>query len=781
MRLYMIAVIKERGKIIGFRIFDADSKDGKFMNVPIDNVKAVLESGMAQVENLGLVDGEIIGTNGSLERYPVIDRNGNLLSKVSPLIILSQIGDVGYRVVDYKGTVKKARVTDVVEYAKKYGIANGKVVMRNNIEFVSSIVGSYPIEKVAKGKYESGDDPIKVYIHMKHEENKPKNKFEKNREVEVDVQIQEHDVFEAMTETQKKVLKDYYIWYTVKLYKSMAKTLRLKLAPGKLETMTQLRGVKDWEFGGVWDAGFFGADQCTLGHKLRYVFYAVPSDAREDKSKWLKFGRDCASDFFSIDPKDMDKLVKTQKVMSEEIKTMADILANGLEKEYYDKAKLLYEVLRKLRTPERIKDVFGEKVGDTLINFMLTKMPFPMSLVIEAANEARKDRTGFFYKLFPEHSPALNEIFGISRKNNSAYVKDVKDYLDFIIDNKIEGAYAYNPLDDKIKRRDVGRYNKKAREQRLRLLSRFRRKLMCTNFDYEEIDNLLYVMGKLFEVRDMIEKILGAKYSTISDQSLFWNVRRGVETFCRGKYLDENTRNARLAILNALLVIEEARFSYMIPRCYNMNYDDFYNIETLQEFRELLDKANPADIKVQLEVLRDILEPRKEETITVKTNDNNNDSEDVEVVDDETDGDVEREESQEKDKTEILRELIEQHPEIPEDYGITVAKAILKLNKPYNKLTPRQQWRIDRTIEIYQSGGDGVHSKGNMRYNLDVHPEIRNKIEKIINMANSDEMKEVLKEEPNAVKIAQTIQKMGFATDRQMKRINHAIEILEKQ
>jgi hypothetical protein len=279
----------------------------------------------------------------------------------------------------------------------------------------------------------------------------------------------------------------------------------------------------------------------------------------------------------------------------------------------------------------------------------------------------------------------------------------------------------------------------------------------------------------------MIEKILGAKYSAISDPSLFWNVRREVEIFCRGRYLDENIRNARLAILNALLIIEEARFSYMIPRCYNMNYDDLYNIETLQEFRELLDKANPADIKVQLEVLRDILEPRKEETITVKTNDNNNDSEDVEVVDDETDGDVESEESQEKDKTEILRELIEQHPEIPEDHGITVAKAILKLNKPYNKLTPRQQWRIDRTIEIYQSGGDGVHSKGNMRYNLDVHPEIKNKIEKIINMANSDEMKEVLKEEPNAVKIAQTIQKMGFATDRQMKRINHAIEILEKQ
>ena len=56
MYLLMIATIKENGEIIGYRIFDAASKENKFINVPKDNVKEVLRK--SSYKNLSLIDGE---------------------------------------------------------------------------------------------------------------------------------------------------------------------------------------------------------------------------------------------------------------------------------------------------------------------------------------------------------------------------------------------------------------------------------------------------------------------------------------------------------------------------------------------------------------------------------------------------------------------------------------------------------------------------------------------------------------------------------------------------
>ena len=138
MGLIAIGVINHNKDAVGIRIYDTNS--GEFKDVPINGVKAVLSKG-AQVCNLGLQDGELIGTNGSLDRYPVI-RNGKLFGK-SPLIILNEVGDVGYDVVDWKGKKARYRSEDVVTYSEKNGIANGKVVEKDGNKFISSISGNY--------------------------------------------------------------------------------------------------------------------------------------------------------------------------------------------------------------------------------------------------------------------------------------------------------------------------------------------------------------------------------------------------------------------------------------------------------------------------------------------------------------------------------------------------------------------------------------------------------------------------------------------------------------
>lgn len=149
MAIFVIAVIKERGKDIGYRVLEDTSGDMK--EVSAANMYALLERGQVKLANVGLIDGKLTGTNGSLSRYPVINRNGKLMGTASPLIVLNAIGDKGFRVCDYKGSIAKYVTANVVEYSKRKtgGIANGKVVSKNGVEFISSIEGSYRVEPLA--------------------------------------------------------------------------------------------------------------------------------------------------------------------------------------------------------------------------------------------------------------------------------------------------------------------------------------------------------------------------------------------------------------------------------------------------------------------------------------------------------------------------------------------------------------------------------------------------------------------------------------------------------
>ena len=144
MDIRFIGLVKDtKNNTAGYRLVDLDDRSVK--DVPSIDVINVLSRGNIKIAGLELKGHAIVGSNGSIDRYPVI-QNKNIVG-TSPLVIATQLlidGDiVGYKVLDWKGTMSNASLQDVIKYAKSNGISNGAIKRVGNREFVSSISGEY--------------------------------------------------------------------------------------------------------------------------------------------------------------------------------------------------------------------------------------------------------------------------------------------------------------------------------------------------------------------------------------------------------------------------------------------------------------------------------------------------------------------------------------------------------------------------------------------------------------------------------------------------------------
>ena len=490
MKCFIIAqVVDNYNKVSGYKLFDADA--GDTMVVDLSQIKVVLTKQPELIQNARLVNGVLSGTNGKLDRYPRVNKNGSLVSgDKSPLVVLNKIDNVGYTVVDFKGQTARISNEKAVEYAKEHGIANGKVIMQDSIEYISSISGEYEVKNLAPSKA-GANTRVNIPIRIGGDA----ASVAKHTAEDIQTEMEYNDVFQAMNGEQRSVLKQYYTWYTVDAYKKMAKNVRLSLAPGKAEKLAQLRGIDKWEFAGINDSymeGNFKA-HCELGHRLRYEYFAIPEGvldenhnvrtrdrvtgfrARKDAVQDLRdagaivFGETCAGDFFHISPEDMKKLVKTRKTMSDEIELMSNILTNHLEESYKSKCKLLYQIIAKLGSTEKVIKAFGDNVGYTLLAFIKAAMPFPMSLVILAADQARNDLEKFYTIVFPEYKDIITLMLNAAKKpdESSNGLGAGGKLLEFIANYTLEGDYQYDPTtDEEGIRKDIGRYNKDTRAKR---------------------------------------------------------------------------------------------------------------------------------------------------------------------------------------------------------------------------------------------------------------------------------------------------------------------------
>lgn len=176
-RLYNFGDIN--GEMTGLRLYDSESESK--LDVPLESVIEVLKSNKTTIENMTVKNGELCGTNGSLDRYQKImlaqskdglktvkiDKSTNCLVVINE-IKLEETGEtLGYTVVNCNGARKKLLLKDIVNAKKDIErngghlvISNGKFVEKNNKTFISSISGNYECNKISKKTIKDTEEKV---------------------------------------------------------------------------------------------------------------------------------------------------------------------------------------------------------------------------------------------------------------------------------------------------------------------------------------------------------------------------------------------------------------------------------------------------------------------------------------------------------------------------------------------------------------------------------------------------------------------------------------------
>lgn len=527
-----IAAIYSNNKMIGLRICDINNKKQKPMDASLVSCVSQVTNNPDIIKNIRMTPVGLNLINGSLDRLTKINSTGKVLETITynrevyrktPLLIINQIENIGYTVIDYEGKIRKLPTDKLITEAKLMTLANGVIqyIPEENREIAIGLDEPYIVTHVAKSKIGGTN----VSLNLAMSANKDTKAVAESTKANVSNEIEYQDAFRAVSREQKKVIQDYYMWYTVDMFKELTNNIRLEIQPSKALKLTQIHRDLDWEMGGIVDTGALGFGRCTLGHPLRYEYHAIgriPNNSKDNTSNVVEeiiFGETCSGDFFNIPVEDMRKLIKVRKKMSEEIEAMTYIQANNLNSEMWKGNSLLLDVINKLGGEKCVK-IFGEKLTKTLANFINVNMPFPESLVKQARKAAyRTEGTkvgtgGAFWKMvFPEYSNVIDYVYGGQATNNNI-LRTSYDYLEFMCYNKLDGSYAYDPI-KKIGKGEGG-FNSKTRTERTYLLSRIRQVIKCGEFSLNELEDLLKTLDIMLKITDNLKKYYTG-YNNISE------------------------------------------------------------------------------------------------------------------------------------------------------------------------------------------------------------------------------------------------------------------------
>lgn len=144
----LIALHMSGARTIGVRLINNENyniEDVEYRKF-IDTINA----NQVEVTNVAVENGRLKGTNGTLSRYAIIENN--LIIGSCPIVILMELADDCYKVVNPLGQIADMHSNDIIKYAKVEGLANGKIVDQNNKEYISSINGEYPKDRLLKAK-----------------------------------------------------------------------------------------------------------------------------------------------------------------------------------------------------------------------------------------------------------------------------------------------------------------------------------------------------------------------------------------------------------------------------------------------------------------------------------------------------------------------------------------------------------------------------------------------------------------------------------------------------
>ena len=179
---YLIGLLKKRTTTIGYRIMQL--KDKKYVDLRPDAVKNMLLKYPDAMANIGLDNGEIVGTQGTLERYAVIreTRVDNRQLVIIKKVELENGAQASYIVTDYRLQAFKFETPENIIAAcinpLRLRLANGKIIEnQNGTKFISPIQGNYAVITISQNKYNS------LVKQVKPVENREIKKPVENREI----------------------------------------------------------------------------------------------------------------------------------------------------------------------------------------------------------------------------------------------------------------------------------------------------------------------------------------------------------------------------------------------------------------------------------------------------------------------------------------------------------------------------------------------------------------------------------------------------------------------
>ena len=148
----IIALIKSaiEKEPVGYRVLI----NGAIKNVPQDSlIDAMKKSDL--IVNAKVENGKIIGTQGSMDRYPIITpynsilRGGiTILKKYRLMDRDKKVIQHAFEIMDCKGRTEICTADVIVQYTEENWISNGKIVNSRDRKFISAINGEYSHEDV---------------------------------------------------------------------------------------------------------------------------------------------------------------------------------------------------------------------------------------------------------------------------------------------------------------------------------------------------------------------------------------------------------------------------------------------------------------------------------------------------------------------------------------------------------------------------------------------------------------------------------------------------------
>ena len=141
MAIYNIGVFKSGKNITGFRLLEIDGSGTNIQDVAYNAVYSAIYAGKIKVNNLKVESGKVVGINGSLSRYGEVDKSQAIIILKAAI---NKDGKVlGYICSDSRGNVRTLSEYEVIDFAERIGLANGKIVSIAGKKRISAIEGGY--------------------------------------------------------------------------------------------------------------------------------------------------------------------------------------------------------------------------------------------------------------------------------------------------------------------------------------------------------------------------------------------------------------------------------------------------------------------------------------------------------------------------------------------------------------------------------------------------------------------------------------------------------------